>query len=103
MRHRSEINSPKLVWFRTKRYGFGWYPVSWQGWLVSFIWVAVYAGLISTLNLRLNFSWQASVISVLLAIPLVGLLVLIARKTGEKSTWRWGHSQPQDEGTSRLK
>lgn len=27
-------------WFRKKKYGWGWVPNSWQGWLVIFLWTA---------------------------------------------------------------
>ena len=29
----------KKLWFRAKRYGWGWYPCSWQGWAVLAMYV----------------------------------------------------------------
>lgn len=26
---------PRRPWFRPKRFGFGWTPATWQGWLVT--------------------------------------------------------------------
>lgn len=35
-------NNPKGYWFKAKLYGWGWTPVTWQGWCV----ILVYASLI---------------------------------------------------------
>lgn len=32
------------MWFRAKRYGWGWRPVTWQGWAVVAVWVAAFSG-----------------------------------------------------------
>ena len=34
----------KQLWFKAKTYGYGWYPVTWQGWLVILIYVLGVAG-----------------------------------------------------------
>jgi peptidoglycan/LPS O-acetylase OafA/YrhL len=31
----------KHAWFEPKRIGWGWRPVSWQGWLITFLFAAV--------------------------------------------------------------
>ncbi len=28
-------------WFRPKRFGFGWTPATWEGWLVTLLLVAI--------------------------------------------------------------
>ena len=33
----------KYPWFGPKRIGWGWRPLTWQGWLISFVFVAVVA------------------------------------------------------------
>ena len=29
----------KKVWFKAKEYGWGWYPSSWQGWIILLIYL----------------------------------------------------------------
>jgi isopentenyl-diphosphate delta-isomerase len=85
-----ESEKPKL-WFRAKRYGWGWYPVSWEGWLIIAIFVAVL-----TLHALLSVSetveptnneiyWFFVRTSIL-----VFLLIYICYRRGEKPRWRWG-------------
>ena len=88
---------PKKLWFKAKTYGYGWYPVTWQGWLVLAIYLI---GLYGSYFLLLNGPIQhhspqqeiiwAAVELLVIYIILTGLLIYIARKTGEVSHWRWG-------------
>jgi hypothetical protein len=79
------------LWFKAKRYGWGWQPSSWEGWLVLgiyvtslIIWNAVlieYDGLdIAAAGI---FSFPAIFIA-------TGALLAICYWKGEKPRWRWG-------------
>jgi len=85
----------KPLWFKAKRYGWGWTPVTWQGWLV----IAVFVGLIVSDCLRLHVGTAqepAAYLSWLVdAIFLVLVLVGITWRTGEKPRWRWGGKDDQ--------
>lgn len=80
----------KHLWFKAKNFGWGWYPVTWQGWLV----LAVYL-----LNMYYRFEFlKPEVVSGIqvgirflfdVAIPTLALL-FICYLTGEKPEWRWG-------------
>ena len=79
----------KKLWFRAKRYGYGWYPMTWQGWLV----IGVYV-LIALADARLlemspksttTLAWFIGIIVVATI-----LLLIISWRTGEKARWRWG-------------
>ncbi len=75
----------KKLWFKRRWYGWGWYPVTWQGWIVvlGFI-LAVIVLAFSTLpeeNLTCYF--------ISLGI-LILVLILICLKKGEKPKWQWG-------------
>jgi len=78
------------LWFRRKTYGWGWTPITWEGWLVTFI------VLVIPLCIRLTakamdvekatqyfYTW-ASVPMLLMA------LILICFRYGEKPKWQWG-------------
>lgn len=79
----------KKLWFKAKNYGWGWYPVSWQGWLV----IALYTmGLVPHI---INASRQHSGSDFLIgfSIPFVintVFLLIICYARGEKPRWRWG-------------
>ncbi len=34
-------NNPKGYWFKNKIYGWGWTPVTWQGWCVIFVYISL--------------------------------------------------------------
>jgi hypothetical protein len=76
---------PKPVWFKAKRYGYGWYPATWQGWLVLLAWVLLFAGA----YLRWNIETQTAYFIADYAASTVALIVVCA-VTGEKPRWRWG-------------
>lgn len=77
------------LWFRAKRYGWGWYPLTWQGWLILVMYVFGLLGFaiearqnIKTGNLTINF-WINYVV-------LTSLLIAICYLKGEHPHWRWG-------------
>lgn len=78
------------LWFKTKRYGWGWYPVSWQGW------IAVIATGVCTTAISVHYGEQLDqgLISLwwflgAVSLPVLGLIFL-AYLTGESPRWRWG-------------
>lgn len=71
-------------WFAPKRYGFGATPISWQGWALTFGFVAL-MGLIVA-----EFGRRPIQLAALL-VPLVILFMIIcARTTRGGWRWRWG-------------
>ena len=78
------------VWFKAKDYGWGWYPATWQGWLILFVFIA----LIVLNFLRIDTQSHSVSDTLINAIPetvaLILLLIFICWKTGEKPSWRWG-------------
>lgn len=77
------------IWFRRKAYGWGWVPTTWQGWLVTFIYVASLIALSVTIN---EYS-PASEIIFTFFLPIFLLTITLIRicyKKGEKPCWQWG-------------
>ena len=78
------------LWFAAKRYGYGWYPVTPQGWAVMAIWLLWFAGsFLRWDGFRHDGStdqlyWAGDVALSVLA------LVAVSYLTGEKPRWRWG-------------
>ncbi len=78
------------LWFKAKRYGWGWYPSSWEGWLVTilFILLVIYrANKVSLMfDTESSFAFRYSFEILFMTIP----LILICYLKGERPKWRWG-------------
>ena len=72
-------------WFAPKRYGYGaGSPISWQGWALTIVYVAVVAAFAVLLRDK-PYALVAAVV------PLTLLLTIIAAKTTRGGwKWRWG-------------
>ena len=78
------------LWFKAKRYGWGWYPCSWQGWVVLFFTVGIIAVNGAMVD-RTSHSVSDTLIgSFLFAVVVITLLIAVCYLTGEKPRWRWG-------------
>ena len=80
----------KVIWFKAKKYGWGWSPATWQGWLITLIFVGIvsYRGLVvqEMFDTATSFVWRYVFETLLLTIILIGICFV----TGEKPRWRWG-------------
>ena len=91
-----EQNGQKL-WFRNKRYGWGWVPATWQGWAV----ILLYAALAVACGLTIDDSSPPREIAFTFVLPVLLLTVAlfrVCRRYGEKPEWRWGGKplEPKD-------
>ncbi len=85
------------IWFKRKRYGWGWYPSSWQGWLVILVWLGLFiAGELEFFSrLDENPAPEIFVYFFLYTLMLVAALIGICYRHGEPPRWQWG--EPKDE------
>lgn len=74
------------LWFRRHRYGYGWRPVSWEGWLA----VGAYIGLAVVLRMLLTRHILNLPAFLACVIILTSTLVALCWFKGEKPSWRWG-------------
>lgn len=78
------------IWFRRKRYGWGWYPVTKEGWGVLLLWLSAF---VSNEYYFLRSGSEEHVhVAIFLGITIlitVGLIVISYLK-GEKPKWQWG-------------
>lgn len=82
-------DNPRHYWFKRKLYGWGWTPVTWQGWAVIGLWLAAVFLLAFTLDE--HSPPQEVVFTFLLPLLfLTALLIRICYKKGEKPRWQWG-------------
>jgi hypothetical protein len=82
------------LWFRAKLYGWGWTPVTWQGWLVTLGYAIVIADQItSTVNYDKTGSGSVSDTMIYFGLNFIlstVLLLVICYMKGERAGWRWG-------------
>jgi len=79
----------KNLWFKARKYGWGWTPITWQGWLVTFLFLClVYSNFLDVDSLShsvsdtlMNFAFRL--------IFLILALILVCYVKGEKPQWRW--------------
>lgn len=80
----------KRYWFKAKEYGWGWYPATWQGWLI----LLGFVGLVSANAFRIDSNSHSVSDTLMNVIPeslvLLAILLVICWKTGERPRWRWG-------------
>lgn len=82
------------LWFKRRRYGWGWTPVTWQGWAV----VLGAMLLILVNSLLLNDRIITPTVAVLFTINTVAVIVVlvgISYLKGPRPKWRWGKG-PKD-------
>jgi hypothetical protein len=84
------MTSENKIWFKNKTYGFGWVPVTWQGWFTIFIfiifqfWNFLRLDAVSHSN---SDTLRPFIIETFFATL---ILIFICYKKGEKPGWHWG-------------
>lgn len=80
------------VWFKAKRFGWGWTPATSEGWIVVGMFLASLLGSSIALVRFRPMPPGPSVVfeHMALAFVMVAALIAICFKTGEKPGWRWG-------------
>lgn len=83
----------KVLWFRAKRYGWGWVPNSWQGWLALVVYVLVLV-LLAFIFLPHpkggSLPTSQLVIFLLFALSATMFLLGVCFSRGEQPRWQWG-------------
>ena len=80
----------KRYWFKAKKYGWGWYPATFEGWVIISIYIVYFTARAFIFDSKVN-SDSFSVFPFLFEILLpTGVLIVICYLTGEKPKWRWG-------------
>jgi hypothetical protein len=81
---------PHPLWFKAHKFGYGWSPATWQGWILLTIMLvlAIFVGYIVDAH---AYSVSDMLID---AFPFWFLILTtffaIVHRTGEKGKWRWG-------------
>lgn len=90
-------DNPEHYWFKRKPFGWGWTPVTWQGWLVTLIFVGAVIINAFRLNIGTHLSTDSFSSPFIIETALMLLIfVLVCLKTGEKPRWEWGFPKKDD-------
>ena len=80
------------LWFKAKKYGWGWTPVTWQGWFAVFIYVGCVMRFAFIVDERAHSASDFLMNFFLLAAIPTLLLIWLCYEKGEKPHWSWGDS-----------
>ncbi|MFA6378141.1 MAG: hypothetical protein WCW63_05865, partial [Acholeplasmataceae bacterium] len=75
----------KRYWFKAKTYGYGWYPATWQGWLIVTVYLTIFSLLVFIFETDIE---KYSVFYFISVAAITGLLIYISYKKGEPAKWR---------------
>lgn len=89
------------LWFKAKRYGWGWYPVTWQGWGITLLFACGYLflcmlflgwlGTATKLHAVSYREFSLSIFEYLASVIMLSyLLIRVCTRYGEDPHWRWG-------------
>jgi uncharacterized membrane protein YhaH (DUF805 family) len=80
----------KKIWFKRKSYGWGWYPSSWEGWLVLAVYIVL---MVKQFMIVDSTSHSGSDTIIGLALPFIVttvILIGVCYWQGESPRWQWG-------------
>lgn len=83
----------KKHWFKAKRYGWGWTPATWQGWIMTLLFIAT--ALLNSYRLQLLTISVDTFIQNFIPelVALIFLFIILCAITGEKPGWHWGNKK----------
>jgi len=95
---------PRPIWFNAKRYGWGWTPVTWQGWGITLLFFCGYLllgvlflgwlGETARVHLISYRGVSLSVLEFMASAALLSyVLIRVCTRYGEKPRWRWGEKK----------
>jgi uncharacterized membrane protein YbhN (UPF0104 family) len=92
MTRNKSLNRTKL-WFKRKAYGWGWHPITWEGWLTVLIYVGIIILYFQNVDSN-SHSVSDTLINVVPVTTIVtAIFIAIAYSRGEKPRWQWGGKQ----------
>lgn len=82
-------DNPEGYWFKRKLYGWGWTPATWQGWLVTALYITFI--FLFAMTIDENSSDKEAIFTFVLPLIILTItFISIAYKKGEKPRWQWG-------------
>ena len=92
-------DNPKHYWFKRKVWGWGWVPVTWQGWLTTLIYISLILTIALSREEVIPGNPDSGSNFLVFGLPIVvstALFIFIAYKKGESPKWQWGLPDKKD-------
>ena len=86
----------KDIWFKRKRYGWGWTPATWQGWAISAVYVYLLVLIFQSVDATSHSGSDTVLAGALPFIVLSLVLIGICRLFGEEPRWSWGDRKDKE-------
>ena len=87
------MSEEKTNWFRRRSYGYGWRPITWQGWLVTLL--TIVSILCSGAFVKQFPTNLVAIYSIIQIFISVIVLIFVCVASGPTPTWQWGHPTEQ--------
>ena len=84
------MEQKKQIWFKAKRYGWGWYPISWQGWAITLVYALALVRIFTWADMTSHSGSDSLIKFGPPFIIITGLFLVICYNKGEMPKWRWG-------------
>jgi hypothetical protein len=78
------------IWFQRKTFGWGWTPSTWQGWVVTLVYVLTVIFIFHDIDENAHSASDTLIHFVVPFLAITLIFLWIVYKTGEKPEWRWG-------------
>lgn len=86
----------KKYWFRNKEYGWGWVPITWQGWLIIILYILFIIKQFLLIDIR-SHSVSDTLIGFLPRVIFATIILIgICFLAGEKPSWSWGNKSKKE-------
>lgn len=82
----------KKIWFKRKKYGIGWTPAAWEGWIITLIYPFLL--ILPIIFIR---PWTKTIVTIwygyLTTITIA--YIYVCYRFGEPLKWRWGNQRDE--------
>ena len=83
------MNSNKRIWFKRKKYGYGWTPSTWEGWAVIVFYMVL--GIAPLLFFSFVVIERYLIFYIIYNLIEGAGLFYVCKKFGETPKWQWGN------------
>lgn len=85
------MKNTQNYWYKRRRYGYGWVPVTREGWAVILLFlILVLAGLLPLTHVPQHRLAGRPIGYIIYILVLTAILYYICREKGPAPKWRWG-------------
>lgn len=77
------------LWFKAKSFGWGWTPITWQGWVVTLLYIVSILVHVQNIDVQTHSTNDIGMNFVIPFIINTVFLLIVCYAHGEKPRWRW--------------